>query len=82
MRSLSIIPHAFKTNILLAATLQYIASLPNACFLEYCEQDTVLRQTLTDPILTIDRDGCIDIPQRPGIGVELNQDVIDKYRVG
>lgn len=82
MRNISIIPHAFKTNILLAATLQYIASLPNAWFLEYCEQDTILRQTLTDPIITIDQDGFVDIPMRPGIGVELNRDVVDKYRVG
>lgn len=82
MRSLTVIPHAFKTSVLMAATLQYIASLPSAWFLECCEQDTILRQTLTDPILTIDEHGFMDIPQRPGLGVELNRDVLDRYRVG
>ena len=76
-----VIPHAFKTNILMAATLQYIASLPNAWFLECCEQDTILRQTLTDPILKIDSEGFMDIPQRPGLGVEINADALDRYRV-
>lgn len=82
MRSLSVIPHAFKTGILMAATLQYIASLPYAWFLECCEQDTLLRQTLTDPILTIDSNGFMEIPQRPGLGVELNRDAMERYRVG
>lgn len=82
MHSLLVIPHAFKTGILQAATLQYIASLPNAWLLECCEQDTLLRQTLTEPVLSIDETGCMEIPQRPGLGVELDQDTIDRYRVG
>ena len=40
LRKLTVVPHAFKTNILMAATLQYIASLPEAWYLEFCEQDT------------------------------------------
>ena len=76
-----IIPHAFKTNILMAATLQYISALPNAWYLEFCEQDTILRQTLTTPLFSIDKEGFVDIPQKCGLGVEINMDTVRKYQV-
>ena len=76
-----IVPHAFKTNILMAATLQYIAALPNAWLLEFCEQDTILRQTLTSPIFHVEEDGSVKIPSRPGIGVDLNWGIVSKYRI-
>ncbi len=76
-----IVPHAFKTNILMSATLQYISTLPNAWYLEFCEQDTILRQTLTSPIFTIDDHGFVAIPQGPGFGIGLNEDIVEKYRV-
>lgn len=76
-----IVPHAFKTGVLMAATLQYLASLPAARYLEYCEQDTVLRQTLTVERFPLNADGTVDIPDEPGLGVTLDTDIINKYRV-
>lgn len=81
IHNLQIIPHAFKTNILMAATLQYIAALPRAWYLEFCEQDTILRQKLTNPVFEIDSDGYVRIPQRPGLGIEIDMDVLNYYRV-
>lgn len=77
----TVIPHAFKTNILMAATLQYISSLPNAWYLEFCEQDTILRQTLTKPLFTIDNEGYVAIPKENGLGIDINMDIVEKYRV-
>ena len=79
--NVTIIPHAFKTNILMSASLQYIASLPNTWYLEFCEQDTVLRKQLTTPIFSIDADGYVAIPQEKGLGIKVNQEVIDRYKV-
>jgi len=81
MNNLAVIPHAFKTNILMAATLQYIASLPRAMFLEFCEQDTVLRRQLTTGVFSIGADGYVDIPQKPGLGIELDWEAVQRYRV-
>ena len=81
LRKVTVVPHAFKTNILMAATLQYIASLPDAWYLEFCEQDTELRQKLTKPIFGIDSDGYVQIPQRPGLGIDIDWDVFEYYRV-
>lgn len=79
--NVTIIPHAFKTNILMSASLQYIASLPNTWYLEFCEQDTVLRKQLTTPIFSIDKDGYVAIPKEPGLGIQVNEDVINKFKV-
>ncbi|MDF2987521.1 MAG: Mandelate racemase/muconate lactonizing protein [Eubacterium sp.] len=75
-----IIPHNFKSGLLMSATLQYIAALPNALYLEYCGQETVLsRSLITEPIYV--KDGWVTIPQRPGFGVELNWETVNRYRI-
>jgi L-alanine-DL-glutamate epimerase-like enolase superfamily enzyme len=29
----------------------------------------------------MDKDGYVNIPKKPGLGVELNEEVIEKYKV-
>ena len=67
--------------LLMAATLQFTASLPNAWYLEFCEQDTVLRRELTSTLFEVDGDGFVSIPQTPGFGIELDWDALERYRV-
>jgi L-alanine-DL-glutamate epimerase-like enolase superfamily enzyme len=81
LHNVQIIPHAFKTHILMAATLQYIAALPEAWYLEFCEQDTVLRRSITTTTFEVDQDGFVEIPQKPGLGIELDLDALARYRV-
>ncbi len=80
LRGKKLIPHAFKTGILMGATLQLIASIPNADMLEYCAQETVLSKQLVKNHFQLDNDGFVHIPTAPGIGVELNMDILDTYR--
>ena len=80
-RHVTVVPHAFKTHLLMAATLQFTASLPNAWYLEFCEQDTVLRRELTSTLFEVDGDGFVSIPQTPGFGIELDWDALERYRV-
>ena len=49
-------------------------------FLEYCAQETVLSKNLVKHHFQLDKDGYVTIPDLPGIGVELNMDVLNKYR--
>ncbi len=80
LRGKKLIPHAFKTGILIGATLQLIAAIPNADILEYCAQETVLSKNLVKHHFQLDKDGYVHIPDLPGIGVELNMYVLNKYR--
>jgi len=74
------VPHAFKTGILVAASIHLVAAIPNAPFLEFSiTQSAIRRELLTRPF--VQKDGFVDVPQLPGLGIELNPDVIRKYGV-
>jgi L-alanine-DL-glutamate epimerase-like enolase superfamily enzyme len=75
------VPHAFKTGILKAATLHFLAALPVAPFLEFCVWDSPLAHDLVEPRFWIDGDGMVKVPQEPGLGITLNDDVVRRYRV-
>ena len=81
MRGLPCVPHAFKTGILKAASLHLIASIPNALFLEFCVWDSPFAHDLVQPRFWIDGDGMVAVPQEPGLGIVLNEAVIERYRV-
>lgn len=73
--------HSYKTGINIAASLHFVAALPNTHYFEYCVEQGALRQTLTKqrfPVI----DGMIRVPEEPGLGVELDEAVVAKYRVG
>ena len=72
--------HSYKTGINIAASLHFVAALPNTHYFEYCVEQGALRQTLTKqqfPVI----DGDIRVPEEPGLGVELDEQVVEKYRV-
>jgi L-alanine-DL-glutamate epimerase-like enolase superfamily enzyme len=80
-RGLPVLPHAFKTGILIAASLQVIAAMPEARFMEYCSQETPLSKLLMKDHFDLDKDGNLTIPTKPGLGVEINEEVLERYRV-
>src|SRR5436190_10658877 len=73
--------HSYKTGINIAASPHFIAALPNTHYFEYCVEQGALRQTLTRqrfPVIG----GDIAVPEEPGLGIELDEDVVDRYRQG
>ncbi|MBV9858822.1 MAG: mandelate racemase/muconate lactonizing enzyme family protein [Alphaproteobacteria bacterium] len=74
-------PHAFGGAVLLAASLHFAASIPNAELLEFDQNPNALRDELllTEPF-GIDRDGMVHLPERPGLGVELDPAAVARYR--
>jgi len=74
------VPHAFKTGVLVAASIHLIAAIPNAPFLEFSVTDSGIRKNLlTEPF--VQKDGFIDVPTAPGLGIDINPEVIKKYGV-
>ena len=70
-----------KTGINIAASLHFVAALPNTHYFEYCVEQGALRQTLTKQAFPV-IDGDICVPEEPGLGIELNEEIVAKYRVG
>lgn len=78
-RGVRMIPHCWSTDILVAATLHVISTLRDCPYLEYNATDNPLRtDLLVDPIRPVD--GIVAVPEKPGLGIELNEDTIDRYR--
>ncbi len=78
---LMVAPHAFASAITLVASLHFAASVPNALVLEFDQNPNGLRDELLKEPLAIDKDGMMRLPQRPGLGIELDPAAIDRYRV-
>jgi L-rhamnonate dehydratase len=76
-----IVPHAWKSGIVKAASLQCNAVIPEALFQEYCVADTPINRSLTVETLPLEDDGTVLVPTAPGIGVTLDDDVVERYRV-
>ncbi|MBM3957090.1 MAG: mandelate racemase/muconate lactonizing enzyme family protein [Gemmatimonadetes bacterium] len=60
------------------AALHVMASIPNALILERVEFDTPVRYEVIDPHPEA-VDGYIQVPDRPGLGVDINEEVVAKH---
>ncbi|MDA4123060.1 MAG: mandelate racemase/muconate lactonizing enzyme family protein [Thaumarchaeota archaeon] len=74
------LPHCWKTNVSFAANLSLVASSVNSPFMEYPLMPGRIRRELTNEAFTMDSDGTIKLPERPGLGVTLNQKALDEFR--
>jgi len=75
-------PHAFAGAVLLVASLHYAAAIPNALALEWDQNPNGLRDELLKKGLRLESDGTVKLPERPGLGIELDRAAVDRYRVG
>jgi L-rhamnonate dehydratase len=72
--------HNFTTDINTAASLHFLCAIENALVMEYCVEPGEISQHLAKRPVTI-RDGVAHLPQGPGLGVEPNPEIIEKYLV-
>jgi L-alanine-DL-glutamate epimerase-like enolase superfamily enzyme len=79
-RGKRVITHGYKTNIEVAANLHFLAAQPNAEPLEFSLSHSPLRWQTTREHFPVEEDGCVRVPQRPGLGVTLNEETIERYR--
>jgi L-rhamnonate dehydratase len=77
----ALVPHAWKSGIIKAASLHVNAVLPGALFQEYCVAETAINTKLTHQLLPIEADGCVAVPTAPGLGIDLDEDVFSSLRV-
>jgi len=79
------IPHTWGNGLGLVANLHLAASVPNCSHLEYpYDPPSFTKEAyfgmLQNP-LEIDREGYVQVPQGPGLGVELDEDAIARHKV-
>ncbi len=77
-----IVPHGWKTGITVAATAHLAAVTPHMPFFEYVPQEVAesrLRRELVHRRARAASTAQLALPQRPGLGVELNRDVLEEF---
>jgi D-galactarolactone cycloisomerase len=80
-------PHCWGGAIVIAATLQLVSLLPDASWarttetplLELDVYENPFRDKLVTKPVAIRLDGLIDVPTGPGLGIEVNEDVVKEY---
>ena len=78
-----VVPHGWKTGITAAAARHFQAATPNVPFVEHLSPelfDSPLRRELVSPEPTL-VDGAIELPTAPGLGIELDEAPVERYRV-
>ena len=87
--NIPLIPHVWGSGVCLAASLQLMASLPPAPLrlnpeeplLEYDRSDHPFRVDLIYGSLKRDKEGMVPIPDAPGLGIEINREILNRFKV-
>ena len=77
-----VIPHGWKTGITSAVGRHFQAACPAAPLFEYISPqvfDSPLRRELVSPEPVI-VDGFMELPTAPGLGIELNEELVERWR--
>jgi L-alanine-DL-glutamate epimerase-like enolase superfamily enzyme len=78
------VPHSFDSGISLASALQVIGASPNSPYVEYAMDLPALDQghePLLKTSIDVGSDGYVGIPSAPGLGIEIDEDAVEKHRV-
>jgi len=73
-------PHAWKSGIVKAASLHLNAVLPGTRLQEYCVAGTPINTALTIQKHPL-KDGYVDVPTAPGLGIDLDPEVLARFAV-
>lgn len=72
------IPHGWNTAVGLAADLQLASAFPGTNLVEYLTGSPFI-DDITVGGWKLDHEGMLEIPNLPGLGLELNPDSVHKY---
>jgi L-alanine-DL-glutamate epimerase-like enolase superfamily enzyme len=73
-------PHAWKSGIVKAASLHLNAILPGERLQEYCVAGTPINTALTIQTHPL-KDGYVEVPTAPGLGVDLDPEIVERFTV-
>jgi len=78
-RNVAYVNHTFTTPLALSASLQPYAGVESATFCEYPVEPSVLATNLTLESLTVDNEGLVHLPDRPGLGMTPDPATIRQF---
>lgn len=87
--NIEVSPHTWGSSIALATSLHILAAKPDIPpsinpaepLLEFDQTENPFRTYLAREPITIDKDGYVKVPTQPGLGIDIDENIIEKYRV-
>jgi L-alanine-DL-glutamate epimerase-like enolase superfamily enzyme len=79
-RGVDVVPHCFSSGVLVAASLQFAASLNRPTFSEFSVAESPIASGLVAEPFRLE-DGHVAVPRGPGLGIELDEDLVSALRV-
>lgn len=79
-KNVMFVNHTFTTHLALAASLAPFAGIESANLCEYPAEPSELAKNLTVEKL-LPKDGLINLPESPGLGVQANLEELEKYLI-
>jgi L-alanine-DL-glutamate epimerase-like enolase superfamily enzyme len=80
MSNVLVVPHSWSSDLLTAASLHLNAFQRRAMFVEFNTSQGPLSRGLVRNPLRLE-EGHVRVPEGPGLGVEVDEDVIERYRI-
>lgn len=77
--NVQVVTHGWNTAVGLAADLQLAAAIPVARYVEYLTPCAYIEELMVERF-TLDDEGMLEIPDRPGLGFTLDHDRLKKFR--
>lgn len=74
-------PHNVCSPVGTMACVHLGAAVPNFDLLEYHALDVAWWDDLTSRAEPLIQDGCIEVPEAPGLGIELDEAVVEEHRL-
>jgi L-alanine-DL-glutamate epimerase-like enolase superfamily enzyme len=85
MNGVQVVPHTWSSGFGLVANCHLAASLPACPYLEYPHDPPVYAAELfavpTRPMLVVEPDGYVAAPTGPGLGIELDRALVERYTI-
>jgi L-alanine-DL-glutamate epimerase-like enolase superfamily enzyme len=75
-----VIPHSWSSDLLTAASLHLNAFQRRAVFVEFNTSQGPLSRAMVKTPLKM-TDGYVPVPTGPGLGLEVNEETLEKYRI-
>ncbi len=78
-------PHAYIPGTGVLQSMHLVASYTNFTWLEYpCDPPTLTPQAFQGIVkenFLVEADGCIPMPQKPGFGIEIDEELVRRYSI-
>ena len=80
-KGVQFVNHTFTTSLALSASIQPYAGLEKHILCEFPSEPSALAQEFTTTRLMPGADGCVSLPEKPGLGLEPDLLALKKYLV-